>query len=152
MSNFEKRRSEARKKWDTLKNSKIPVIFLGNATCGRAAGAQNVLDTVQQTLKEHRLKAKIVQVGCIGPCYLEPLLDVKVPGGPRVSFANVTPAKAKRIITSYLKDGTPPAEYAVGHFGDGELALTNGIPRLFDLPMLKPQVRIVLRNCGYIDP
>ena len=152
MSDFDKRRSEARKKWDALKNSKVPVIFLGNATCGRAAGAQDVLNAVQLTLKEHRLKAKIVQVGCIGPCYLEPLLDVKVPEGPRVSFANVTPAKAKRIVTSYLKDGTPPVEYAIGHFDDGELALTNGIPRLFDLPMLKPQVRIVLRNCGYIDP
>ncbi len=41
---------------------------------------------------------------------------------------------------------------AKGHFGDAAFTASSGIPRFFDLPMLKPQVRVILRNCGLIDP
>ncbi len=41
---------------------------------------------------------------------------------------------------------------AKGHFGDAAFSAKTGIPRFFDLPMLKPQVRIILKNCGLIDP
>jgi NADH-quinone oxidoreductase subunit F len=152
MSDFEKIRKQAQKKWDLLKNSKVPVIYLGTASCGRAAGAMEVLDSARQTLKKNRLKAKIVQVGCIGPCYLEPLMDVTVPGQPRISYANMNAPKAKRVIESYLKKGDPFLQFAVGHFGEEGWQSGDGIPRFFDLPMLKPQVRVVLRNCGMIDP
>lgn len=152
MNSFRRKRKEARKKWDSLKASKIPVVHLGTASCGRAAGAMEVMRSVQETLKENRLKARIVQVGCIGPCYLEPLMDITLPGRPRISYANVTPEKAKDVIESYLVNGDPLSRFAVGHFGDEDGELTNGIPRFFDLPMLKPQVRVVLRNCGFIDP
>ena len=56
MNSFEKKRKEARKKWDSLAASKVPVIYLGSATCGRAAGAMEVLDTIRDTLKKKRLK------------------------------------------------------------------------------------------------
>jgi len=143
---------EAQRKWDLLKTSKIPVIYLGTASCGRAAGAMEVLKSVQNTLKENRLKAKIVEVGCIGPCYLEPLMDIVLPGRPRISYANLNPDKVRKIVESYLIKGDPLAQLAVGHFGEEGDKFTDGIPRFFDLPMLKPQVRVVLRNCGFIDP
>ncbi|MGB2981971.1 MAG: NADH-ubiquinone oxidoreductase-F iron-sulfur binding region domain-containing protein, partial [Candidatus Zixiibacteriota bacterium] len=75
-----------------------------------------------------------------------------VPGQPRISYANMNQHKAKRVIESYLKKGDPFLQFAVGHFGEEEWQSGNGIPRFFDLPMLKPQVRVVLRNCGFIDP
>jgi NADH:ubiquinone oxidoreductase subunit F (NADH-binding)/(2Fe-2S) ferredoxin len=152
MNSFQKAKQEARRKWDLLKNSKIPIIYMGTATCGRAAGALEVLESVKKILREKRLKAKIVQVGCIGPCYLEPLMDITMPGRPRISYANVSPEKAKKIIESYLIKNDPQTKLAVGHFGDESDEFTNGIPRFFDLPMLKPQERVVLRNCGFIDP
>ncbi|RKX26169.1 MAG: NADH-quinone oxidoreductase subunit F [Candidatus Zixiibacteriota bacterium] len=152
MNSFEKRRQEAQKKWDALQNSRVPVIYVGSATCGLAAGAAGVLKAVEQTLKRNRLKAKVVPVGCIGPCYLEPLMDITMPGEPRISYANVTPEKAQKIVESLLIEGKPLADLAVGHFGDNGSDLTTGIPKFFDMPMLKPQVRVVLRNAGYIDP
>ncbi len=152
MSDFQGIKKAAQRKWDSLANSKVPVIYLGTASCGRAAGALDVLDSVQQTLKKNRLKAKVVHVGCIGPCYLEPLMDITVPGNPRISYSNVTPEKTQDIIESYLIGGDPRPQLAAGHFGKNGAELTNGIPRFFDLPMLKPQVRVVLRNCGFIDP
>jgi NADH-quinone oxidoreductase subunit F len=152
MNSFDLIEKEAQKKWDLLKSSKIPIVYLGTASCGRAAGAMEVLNSVQKTLKENRLKAKIVQVGCIGPCYLEPLMDIKLPDRPRISYANVNSEKAQKIIESYLIKEDPQAQLAVGHFGDENYEFVNSIPRFFDLPMLKPQVRVVLRNCGFIDP
>jgi NADH-quinone oxidoreductase subunit F len=146
------RRQVARDKWDSLKESRVPVIHIGTATCGTAAGALDVLESVQRTLSENRLEATVVQVGCIGPCYLEPLMDITMPGSPRVSYANVTPQMARSIIERYLIKGDPSLELAVGHFGSNGNGHFDGLPKFFEMPMLKPQVRVVLRNCGFIDP
>ena len=135
-----------------MSHSSIPVIYIGTASCGRAAGAVEVLDAIQETLAELQVQATIVQVGCIGPCYLEPLMDIALPGSPRISYANVTPEKARKIVTSSLVEGNTLPRMAKGHFGDAAFSAKTGIPRFFDLPMLKPQVRIILKNCGLIDP
>ena len=152
MNDLTTRREEARRKWDLLMAGELPIIHMGTATCGNAAGALDVLASVQQTLQAIQPAAKVVQVGCIGPCYLEPLMDVTVPGSPRISYANVTPQSAKRILERYLTKGDPSIESAVGHFGSNGESKFDGLPKFFDLPMLKPQVRVVLRNCGFIDP
>lgn len=152
MTNFEERIAQAGMKWTTLQNSTVPIIYIGTATCGRAAGAMDVLQTVQRILKEKKLQAKIVEVGCIGPCYLEPLMDIAMPGGPRISYSNVDPEKARIIIENHIGAGKVLPDLAVGHFGNNGNNGTNGLSRFFDLPMLKPQVRLVLRNCGFIDP
>jgi NADH:ubiquinone oxidoreductase subunit F (NADH-binding)/(2Fe-2S) ferredoxin/ferredoxin len=152
MTNFEERRENARTKWTKLRKSSVPIIYIGTATCGKAAGATDVLKTVNRILKEKKLKAKVLEVGCIGPCYLEPLMDIAMPGEPRISYSNVDSAKAEKIIENHILEGRAPLTLAVGHFGDNGHVSTNGIPRFFDLPMLKSQVRLVLRNCGFIDP
>ena len=46
------------------------------------------------------MNARVIEVGCIGPCYLEPLMDIALPGSPRVSYSNVTPEKARKVLTS----------------------------------------------------
>ncbi len=135
-----------------MHNGQTPVIFVGTASCGRAAGALAVLDSIRKTLNEKHLSARIVEVGCIGPCYLEPLVDFQLPGRPRMSHANVTPEKAKYLVSSYLTGDKPPVRSAVGHYGENGSPFTEKVPRFFDLAMLKPQVRVVLRNCGLIDP
>jgi len=138
----------ARASWDGLTGGQ-PVIWIGAATCGLAAGAGEVIDAVRDELARLGLTANIVPVGCIGPCYLEPLMDIEKPGGPRVSYGQVTPKTAREIIKSYLVDNDPLAKYALGTLGEAE---EPGIPRFFELPMFKPQVRIATRNMGYINP
>ena len=153
MKAFDILRQEASTRWAALTGSaETPVIYLGTASCGRAAGAMQVLETIQSTLAELNVSARVVQVGCIGPCYLEPLMDIALPGSPRVSYANVTPEKARKILTASLIHNDILPKMARGHFGDATFTEQTGIPRFFDLPMLKPQVRIILRNCGFIDP
>jgi NADH-quinone oxidoreductase subunit F len=152
MNSLQALRIAAQEQWNLLTNNRAPVIFVGTASCGRAAGATAVLETIRKILEEKRFNAKIVEVGCIGPCYLEPLVDFQLPGRPRVSHANVTPEKAASLVKSYLGTDKPPVGLAVGHYGNLASEFTQKVPRFFDLPMLKPQVRVVLRNCGFIDP
>ena len=139
----------AKKKWEMLQNNKEPIIYVGAASCGRAAGALDLLTVVNAFLEEHNIKAKVMQVGCIGPCYLEPLIDIKMPGQPRVSYGNINEKTLNLVLKSHLMGGTPHAKLALGHFGKEAF---DGIQSFYELPMLKPQVRIVLRNCGLIDP
>ncbi|MBI4297075.1 MAG: NADH-quinone oxidoreductase subunit NuoF [Chloroflexi bacterium] len=135
--------------WQGLQESSRPLILVGTATCGQAAGAQAVLEAVREATGRLGLEADIMEVGCIGLCYIEPLLDIVKPGRPRISYSNMTPKLAAQVIEDYLVRDNPRPDLALA-IVDGEAM--DGIPRLFDLPMLKPQVRIVLRNCGYIDP
>lgn len=152
MDTFTKIQQAAREKWDALMGGSTPVIYIGTASCGRAAGALKTLEAVQETLQELHQNAHIVQVGCIGPCYLEPLMDLQLPGTPRISYSKVTPEKARRILRAAILENDFSPKLAVGHFGDESFTEQSGIPRFFDLPMLKPQVRVILRNCGFIDP
>ncbi len=149
MNRLKKRIESAKRKWEALHSSEIPVIYVGAASCGRAAGAVQLILQAERFLKENKVSAQIVQVGCIGPCYLEPLVDVQMPGAPRVSYNNVTTKSLIPILQSALVEGKLLTRGALGHFGQNAY---KDIPRFFDLPMLKPQVRIVLRNCGLIDP
>jgi hypothetical protein len=96
MNSYETIRKEAIHRWDALVHGDVPVIYLGTASCGKAAGAMEVLQSIEQTICELKLNARVVQVGCIGPCYMEPLMDVALPGQPRISYAQVTPEKAKK--------------------------------------------------------
>src|SRR5512139_4158060 len=136
MNQFNLYREQALQKWDTqIVHNDIPVIYLGTASCGIAAGALDVLETIQQTLTELGKPARIVQVGCIGPCYLEPIMDIAMPGSPRVSYTNVTQQKAKKILKSCLVDGDFATGMAAGHFGDESFSAKTGIPLFFDLPI-----------------
>jgi NADH-quinone oxidoreductase subunit F len=143
------RRRKAEAQWAELQNSPRPVVYLGTGSCGRAAGATEVVAAVKAHIKKRKIDARLVEVGCIGLCYLEPLIDFQMPGKPRISYSNVTPKQAVRILDKFLEGAGVPAPHLLGHFGPGDF---DGVPRFYDLPMLKPQVRIVLRNCGIIDP
>ena len=143
------RRKQAARNWEKLQDSSCPVIYVGAGSCGRAAGASEVVETIKEYLKERKVKAKVIEVGCIGPCYLEPLVDIQMPQKPRISYSNVASKHVVKILDSFLENNGIPTLHLAGHLGNGEF---DGVPKFFDQPMLKPQVRIVLRNCGIIDP
>ena len=146
---LEKRRRQAAKKWSAFQNNKRPLIYVGAGSCGLAAGAAEVIGVMEGYLRDKKIAADIVRVGCIGPCYLEPLVDIKMPGQARISYANITADNMLRLLASFFEKDQVQKTHLVGHFGDQAM---EGVPKFFDHPMLAPQVRIVLRNCGIIDP
>jgi len=147
--NFDEIQKKAIAEWEALEHSDKPQIIVGTATCGRAAGALAVIDAINSELAKHNIEAPITHVGCIGICYAEPLVDIVKPGQPRICYSNVTPEIVPQLIADYIVNDNPRPDLALGTMGDESI---NGIPKFWDLPMLKPQVRIALRNCGIIDP
>ena len=133
--------------WEALQRSEKPRIFVGAATCGRSAGALSVLETINAETAKRGIEAIVTQVGCIGLCYAEPIIDITKTGRPRILYSSVTPEIATQLIEDYIINDNPRPDLALGTIGDGTI---EGIPRFYDLPMLKPQVRIVLKNCGHM--
>ncbi|MBC7237971.1 MAG: NADH-quinone oxidoreductase subunit F, partial [Chloroflexi bacterium] len=82
-------------------------------------------------------------------CYNEPLLDVILPGAPRVSYAHVSPDRVREIIRDHVVGGAPRADLAVAVIDDEPYA---GIPSWHELPFFRYQHRRILANCGLIDP
>jgi NADH-quinone oxidoreductase subunit F len=146
---FDEIRDKAIAEWEALEKSDKPRIHIGAATCGRAAGAMAVLEAINSELKRRKIKAIVTQVGCIGLCYIEPLINIIKPGRPHIYYGDVTPELATQLIEDYLVKDNPRPDLALGTVGGDGI---EGIPKLFELPMLKPQVRVALRNCGLIDP
>ncbi len=134
---------------DTPGGGKGLTILVGAATCGRSAGALETMDAFRQELSNRNIAADIVETGCVGLCYAEPVVGIDQPGRPTIWYRNVTPERAGELVDGCLVSGNPPTEYALGTTGDGTV---DGIPLLSDLATLKPQVRRVLRNCGFISP
>jgi len=146
---FEEIRCEARQQWWALQNSRQPVILIGTATCGRSAGALDVLEAFQKEMPLRGIDAHIVEVGCIGLCSAEPLVCISKPGQPSVCYGNVTPKRVVELIESYLVKGDCRADYALGVLAEEGV---DGIGPLFETTFFKHQVRRTLGKCGVIDP
>ncbi|MDP6510748.1 MAG: NADH-ubiquinone oxidoreductase-F iron-sulfur binding region domain-containing protein [Dehalococcoidia bacterium] len=141
-------RKRATGQWQSLEESPHPRILLGAATCGRAAGGKALMGCIHQELSDLGIQATVISVGCLGLCYTEPLVDIIKPGLPRITYHVPTPEVLHGLLSDYLVHDNPRPDLALGSWGE-EIA---GIPRFWELPMLKPQVRVVLKNCGNIDP
>ncbi|HYG99546.1 MAG TPA: NADH-quinone oxidoreductase subunit NuoF [Terriglobales bacterium] len=138
-----------------------PKILVGMATCGEAAGAGEVLTAIRDEIKKNGYDYEVTETGCIGWCSQEPLVDVHIPGKPRVTYGRVTPERARKIVKDLF---TPKPEWALAYMPGDDNTLTGeftkydgetkieGIPAINDLPLFKKQLRIVMRNCGIIDP
>jgi NADH-quinone oxidoreductase subunit F len=141
------KRSKAEYKF--LYESQTPVITVGSATCGNSAGALTVKSIIEEELDKNQIEYELITVGCIGLCYAEPIITITKKDKPTIFYGNVTIDLARKLVNSYILGDDPLAEYALGTVGEGSI---EGIPKLYDLPVLKQQVRKILRNCGFIDP
>jgi NADH:ubiquinone oxidoreductase subunit F (NADH-binding)/(2Fe-2S) ferredoxin len=128
-----------------------PVIYIGAGTCGRGAGADKTLAVIEGILAEKNSDAEIVSVGCIGLCACEPMVDIQLTGRTRLCFGNVTPDKAPAILESMLGDSHWP-ELPLFQFRTEGQQPYDGVPFLDEHPFFAPQTRLVLKNCGLIDP
>lgn len=141
--------AEADRRWKSLTEGEKPWIRVGAALCGKAAGCDSVVLALESSLQRHGVAAQVSEVGCLGPCFAEPLVDVQLPGGSRVIYRNVTPETAEEIIASHVVQGIPLVHLALGYLGESSI---EGIPALSEHPMKARETRIALRNAGNIDP
>ncbi|HOY68303.1 MAG TPA: NADH-quinone oxidoreductase subunit NuoF [Candidatus Ozemobacteraceae bacterium] len=141
------------------RNPAKTVVYVGLGTCGLASGGQRVWNRLEERKSKGEIDVVLKKTGCIGYCQQEVMVDVKKPGKPRVSFANVDVARIDKIIDSYIKGDTLPTEFVTGvseSYPEGpEFQIPadwKGVKAFKDLPYFKKQKRVVLKNCGTLDP
>ena len=154
MNQWSELEAEATRRWDA--ESRRPWLRVGTALCGQAAGSDAVVAALKDALQSQGVDARVSEVGCIGLCYAEPLLDVQLPGGPRVFYGNFDPEQAREVVSAHIAGGQPLEELALGYLAP-ENAADDFVPPagLRDLalhPMRAWENRIALRNAGNIDP
>ena len=92
-------------------------IVVGMATCGIAAGARPVLTAMMEEIEKRGLtNAYVTQTGCIGVCRLEPIVEVYMPEGEKITYVKVDEEKAVRIINETIVNGKVIDEYTVGAY------------------------------------
>lgn len=124
-----------------------PVIRVGTATCGIAAGAQHVRDAFARIIEEKGITAKVIDVGCMGHCYAEPLVIISKPGYPPLCYGYVDADLAERLVIDFLINDDPCYEFALV-----ALEANDVFPTFSDFPRGVYEQKIVLEHCGFIDP
>tara|TARA_B110000116_G_scaffold272185_1_gene295661 strand:- start:3054 stop:4775 length:1722 start_codon:yes stop_codon:yes gene_type:complete len=146
---FKKISAQAQEKWNHLNQGELPWIRIGTALCGEAAGSKQIYNSISNCLEMLGIQANVSEVGCIGLCFAEPLLDIQMPGGNRIFYNNVSEDNLEDIIQSHIIDNQIPNKHVFLYSGDMEL---EGVTKLEDHPMKSKELRISLRNAGNIDP
>ncbi|NMB76655.1 MAG: NADH-quinone oxidoreductase subunit NuoF [Myxococcales bacterium] len=117
-------------------------ISVGLGACGIAAGAQKTLSALEEAIAARALDVDLSITGCMGMCYREPLVEVRAPGKPGVVYMEILPERVPRLLDEAVAKGQLIQEWvATGDDGGGS-----------EQAFLARQKRIVLRNCGHINP
>jgi NADP-reducing hydrogenase subunit HndB len=78
-------------------------IIVGMATCGIAAGAKQTLSAFLNELEAQNLSNVVVrQTGCMGYCYAEPTVEIRMPGMPDIIYGKVDPETAVKIVRKHI--------------------------------------------------
>ena len=117
----------------------MKTVSVGLGTCGISAGGEKVFRAFQDELKEHPNAFVLKETGCVGMCYREVLVEISNGSGTAHMYGDVTPEKVGKIIEEDVLADRSIDEWLVSGTGSE--------PGFFE-----NQVRIVLRNCGRIDP
>jgi NADH:ubiquinone oxidoreductase subunit F (NADH-binding)/(2Fe-2S) ferredoxin len=130
-----------------------PIIFIGMGTCGLAAGSQDTYNTFMTELQKYKIDAEIVPVGCLGSCFCEPIVDIKMPGKARVVYQKITKEKVIELIQRTLQTGEIIQDWVMGQYSaEGGDTKYEKIPKIEEFHYFKNQKRFVLSRCGVINP
>ena len=113
-------------------------IVVGQGSCGIATGAKKVANRFEEILGEKNIDINVDITGCIGTCFLEPIVDIYEDGkGEPTRYVKVKPDDVAEIVESHIEGGKVVE--------NKEISEENK-------KLMKKQKRIVLRNCGSINP
>jgi NADP-reducing hydrogenase subunit HndB len=120
LADLKKRREELKSGLDirikAIDPENIVQVKVAMATCGIASGAKTIMEFFLEQLDRRNIAAVVTQTGCMGYCYAEPTIEVKLPGQDPVVFGFVDLKRADQIIEKYIKtgelvDGIIPVNY-----------------------------------------
>mgnify|MGYP001806149611 CR=1 FL=1 len=139
-----------------------PWISVGVGTCGVGNGAEEVFAALAEGAEAGKQPIKVRRVGCFGFCAAEPVVMAYRPGKPLLLFADVKAAKAGALVKGLADDEAfgkiaKLAEAKIEHWDFRTHTVTFGadfpfLPSWKELAFFKGQEKLVLRDCGLIDP
>ena len=112
-------------------------VVIGQGSCGVATGARKTAAEFEKLIAEKNLDVKVDITGCVGTCYLEPIVDIYDDNGEMTRYVKVQPEKVAQIVEEHLEGGKACEEQAISEE---------------DKQFVAKQQRVVLRNCGIINP
>lgn len=112
-------------------------VVVGQGSCGVATGARKTAAKFEEAIAAKGLDIPVQVTGCVGTCYLEPIVDVYEDDGKLTRYVKVQPDKVEKIVDEHLAGGKPVEEDAISEE---------------DKQFVEKQQRVVLRNCGVINP
>ncbi|MBE3588374.1 MAG: SLBB domain-containing protein [Thermoanaerobacteraceae bacterium] len=145
MENLAALQNKAATLWQMLQEK--PLVLVGTATCGRAAGALEIARVLREELKKNGIDAHLMEVGCMGHCYAEPLVVIYNHGFPPICYGYVTEGIAARLVQDFLAGGDPCLEFALAALEPNDM-----VPTMADFPRGLVEKPIILEKCGLIDP
>ena len=119
-------------------------ILVGMSTCGMSAGAKDTYARLEELIPENS-GDELTITGCIGMCFREPLVEIRE-NSTRTIYGDVDPKRAEEIYETHIKGGDELSDYVIYKEVDGRAVGGQ------EKPFLEGQDRIVLRNCGLINP
>ncbi len=125
--------------------SRAHILVCAGAACV-SSGCRQIRDAVVNKIVEQGLQneIKVIETGCIGSCDLGPLALVYPEG---VLYQKLKPEDAEEIVTEHLLKGR-----IVDRLLYKEATTAKAIPSMKEIDFFKNQIKIVLRNCGVINP
>jgi len=116
LEELSKIREEAISEMGIHDNSKDIRIVVGMATCGISAGAKPIFQALNDEIKTRNLKnVKVIQTGCIGVCRFEPIIEIYDAGKEKVTYIEMTPEKARKVISEHIVNGNVIDDYTIGN-------------------------------------
>ncbi|MBC8486397.1 MAG: NADH-quinone oxidoreductase subunit NuoF [Bacteroidetes bacterium] len=116
-------------------------VIVGLGSCGIAAGAKKVYDKIEAVKEAENLGFELKKTSCVGMCYREPLVEIIDKSGSYL-YGDIDEDKAVELIEKHINQQEPIKEYVV----------QSDFFKTVDNEFTDSQVKIALRNCGYIDP
>ncbi len=144
---FKRIKENASLNWQHLIANGKPLIMVGTATCGRAAGALAVVQAFKEGITHQGIECPVVEVGCMGHCYAEPLAIVYKPGNPAICYGRLNPVLAHRIVKEYIMGNDLCLDFVLGALQPNEL-----VPAFQEFPRASYEQKLLLKNCGFISP
>jgi|SRR5690554_3915762 len=116
LKELNKLKEEALKEIKLRNTDKKATIIIGMGTCGIAAGARDILQSVHKEIDKRGLDVRVTQTGCIGMCEKEPLMDVQLPEEERITYGNLNQDDIRKIIVEHVINGNVVREKAIARF------------------------------------
>jgi NADH:ubiquinone oxidoreductase subunit F (NADH-binding)/Pyruvate/2-oxoacid:ferredoxin oxidoreductase delta subunit len=127
------------------------LLFIGTGTCGLANGAGKILNRIRSFLEAKKISAQLIEVGCVGFCQREVFVDYLADGGPRLSYCDLNPENADEFLEEIFVRKNLRNRFLLGRVGEGN-GRGGDFPRVDEVPYFRHQKKVVLENCGIIDP